>query len=656
MVRPCTCLVREDFPKLPLIQENSVIDGFVKHDRISDLLMSFPSMESIPLPVIKRLPITSLCSQPECHPYLSFWGSLNLIDPRTIVRTLIEVNEHKAAKQMARKFGFRLHDFPDLLQHAYQASFSHWVFSEKMSYQEVAQLCAGDVEAVEAFVRWTKSLNSAAAQCAITLGVHDKAEQVRLRSAYHIPEMSREDAEKLWNLNSQFFPILEADLIHTPSLHSLIFAEDKLTLKSIGLKLCNIKLVSDWGHLQRIMPHLETAEMIGMDCEWRPSLTGDRIYPVALWQLALRDPNSRELHCYLIDVYSFRINDEHNLVCRKINELLTAEFPLKLGHSFIPNDLSMLRRTCNDKALFTNVQNYFDVSMLIRDALDPEFKGGLAKAASTVLKLEMNKSQQCANWEKRPLTLQQVAYAALDAATLILLAEAVEARLPTKRTTAPLQAMKTDAVKPQPKKSLDASMSKVSDSSASKSGALEAWQSTKAELEKKHSICFAKVAFLRQSSILARTLRSFGFSVIILNRNSWEEVAKTCVQEGAVLVFFTDQERQQCLNALSGSEISQLFASCSLSSTNNDMRIRELIWLWSLHPLSNPISCLEDGGYLKKLNDPDFKQCQQCNRIIWIQHLQWYSMRNEAELSVLRHNVDLLAYPAKGKTSQVAES
>ena len=50
---------------------------------------------------------------------------------------------------------------------------------------------------------------------------------------------------------------------------------------------------------------------------------------------------------------------------------------------------------------------------------------GLRDACATWLGRRLDKSEQCSDWERRPLSRAQVAYAALDAAVLFALHDAM---------------------------------------------------------------------------------------------------------------------------------------------------------------------------------------------------------------------------------------
>lgn len=171
-----------------------------------------------------------------------------------------------------------------------------------------------------------------------------------------------------------------------------------------------------------------------------------------------------------------------------------------------------------------------------------------------------------------------------------------------------------------------------------------------------------KLAVFRCPLIFTRTLRSFGFPLYTrlervwsarttaepptLHRR-WIEVAHRCVEEGVVLLLFSKQEYDQLQAALDSEEddVPVGLPFFMLSSSDTPMRIRELLWLWSLMPLRYPIPCLECGGRLVSASHPSFRKCQSsdCQSLMWVEHLKWFTSRNLSEWRNFCNNIDSLA-------------
>ena len=187
--------------------------------------------------------------------------------------------------------------------------------------------------------------------------------------------------------------------------------------------------------------------VVGLDAEWRPH----KHSPVALLQVATR----RE--AFLVDVASLMRRDEggdrYDRYDRYdanaeafdafLRDLLDAPDVVRLGFGF-EYDLSRLRRGYagrlsslerKDSDENQNVNEFgetghalgtrvVDVKALALCAFPDKQKltrVGLATLVASVLGAYVDKTEQCSDWERRPLTTDQVEYAAADAHVLTVL-------------------------------------------------------------------------------------------------------------------------------------------------------------------------------------------------------------------------------------------
>ncbi|CAD5121311.1 DgyrCDS9838 [Dimorphilus gyrociliatus] len=168
--------------------------------------------------------------------------------------------------------------------------------------------------------------------------------------------------------------------------------------------------------------------IIGIDAEWRPTLTFSGSSPrMALLQLALID------RVFLFDMLA--LVDSLDDICWRLfsEKIFLNEQTIKLGFS-ISGDFTMLVQTI--PALKYDLElskNVVDI-LTLRDNLTkvaPNFfiqseqqkynsnLKGLSELTNFILGKPLNKNEQASNWEKRPLTKRQLYYAALDAHCLI---------------------------------------------------------------------------------------------------------------------------------------------------------------------------------------------------------------------------------------------
>jgi len=132
---------------------------------------------------------------------------------------------------------------------------------------------------------------------------------------------------------------------------------------------------------------------IALDTEFMRSST---FYPnLALIQV------SDGVNCWLIDPLT--ISDWQALALVLKNPNL-----LKIMHSGV-EDVEVLQQVCR-----VLPQNIFD-TQIAASFLNLGFSLGLAKLVKNLLNIELNKTQTLTNWRMRPLTAEQVQYAAEDA-------------------------------------------------------------------------------------------------------------------------------------------------------------------------------------------------------------------------------------------------
>ena len=153
----------------------------------------------------------------------------------------------------------------------------------------------------------------------------------------------------------------------------------------------------------------------------------------ALLQIALRKSRLHEatsLECvFVIDLYQLNlIGDEGegmNCLDQVLTPLLASENCIKFGQS-IKQDLKELHVSYPKMISFSVINRVLDVNVLLR-FIDVGVGGnggskqtiGLKAITMQFLNLNLVKKQQCSDWERRPLTLAQIHYAACDALVLM---------------------------------------------------------------------------------------------------------------------------------------------------------------------------------------------------------------------------------------------
>jgi prolyl-tRNA editing enzyme YbaK/EbsC (Cys-tRNA(Pro) deacylase) len=160
----------------------------------------------------------------------------------------------------------------------------------------------------------------------------------------------------------------------------------------------------------------------GIDCEWLPTSKSGHDNPVATLQL------SSASQAFVIDIQtlcqkslhddSLKLTDIEVLLSYALTNLFTHKSIALVGFA-VAQDLCKLAHSFPHLPcfrLFEMVVDYQTVAQTIfRDKLQPSV-GSLQKAVAVVLGKKLDKSEQCSDWEQRPLSASQIEYAALDAA------------------------------------------------------------------------------------------------------------------------------------------------------------------------------------------------------------------------------------------------
>lgn len=196
-------------------------------------------------------------------------------------------------------------------------------------------------------------------------------------------------------------------------------AEELEDIHLLSLDPSRIVLVSSVSSYRSMIADLRCTKMIAFDTEWKPTVLASN--EVSLVQLAKRDV------IYLVDVISLmatKMSDEDWGLLGK--SVFNNDEILKLGFAH-STDISMLMKfqPLGIQSSQQSSHSYLDLQNLWQRVSNfPDFKFPFhddlpSHSLSNLVRLcfgkKLDKSNQFSNWQQRPLRVEQISYAALDA-------------------------------------------------------------------------------------------------------------------------------------------------------------------------------------------------------------------------------------------------
>ncbi|EPS66927.1 hypothetical protein M569_07843, partial [Genlisea aurea] len=178
-----------------------------------------------------------------------------------------------------------------------------------------------------------------------------------------------------------------------------------LNLRELSIE--DVFWVDEVDSLRDAVYYLKGCKVVGVDCEWKPNYEkGKAPSKVSIMQIA------SEKKVYIFDLIKL-YDDAPAVLDQCLAQVLQSPGILKLGYNF-QCDVRQLAESYGGMSCF----NCFDMLLDIQNVFK-EPKGGLSGLAEKILGTGLNKTRRNSNWEQRPLTQNQIEYAALDAAVLV---------------------------------------------------------------------------------------------------------------------------------------------------------------------------------------------------------------------------------------------
>ena len=219
------------------------------------------------------------------------------------------------------------------------------------------------------------------------------------------------------------------DCFHQPPVQNIIFVDDEKKFEEFLLEFETCK--NDY------------ANVIGIDCEWRPTFGIDQEDSTTSNELCASTLQiSNRKNSYIIDMTYFikTINDAQ--LQRFANSILYSSDIVKIGYSFsqdlmrLQGSLPALKDSFNifasqiiDADEFVNnfQLHHKDLFENLSAAEDKSKKSkGLSELVRKLFGKPLDKSECLSNWDRRPLREAQLKYAALDAYVLVQIYDLID--------------------------------------------------------------------------------------------------------------------------------------------------------------------------------------------------------------------------------------
>lgn len=159
--------------------------------------------------------------------------------------------------------------------------------------------------------------------------------------------------------------------------------------------------------LQAATSYIEGCKVVGVDCEWKPNyVKGSKPNKVSIIQMA------SEKVAFILDLIKL-YDDAPEILDSCLVRILHSPRVLKLGYNF-QCDMHQLSGSYPKLGCFKRYEMLLDIQKVFKETC-----GGLSGLVKKILGTGLNKTRRNSNWEQRPLTPQQLEYAALDAVVLV---------------------------------------------------------------------------------------------------------------------------------------------------------------------------------------------------------------------------------------------
>ncbi|CAB3231015.1 unnamed protein product [Arctia plantaginis] len=201
----------------------------------------------------------------------------------------------------------------------------------------------------------------------------------------------------------------DTNVVSTQEYYKFSLPEDHIYIIDTREKFCNV-----------MMPDMVQASVASIDCEWKPSFGATQSH-VALIQLATLNK------VYLIDALILNKPEYSSCWSLFYKSFLDNAEIIKIGFGLEQDFKEMKATVVGLGNIKVQGEGLLDLSLLWKSLIsngltipgNSDNGNSLSSVVQSCFGLPLEKSEQCSNWELRPLRSTQIVYAALDAHVLV---------------------------------------------------------------------------------------------------------------------------------------------------------------------------------------------------------------------------------------------
>ena len=315
---------------------------------------------------------------------------------------LIERKKVKLAGKLMEQSGISGENYPEVVKELRQNAIRYYLNTEEWDMRQLVDVVKDNSEDLSLIVRelYAKCrVYADISQGEVQKGVLIARILTNFPNILEVAEEVRRNLPRHSMNNHPFFPVDAFGPLDPAALH---FPDPKNTIHFVS-------------SLQDFLEtDLESTDLVGLDCEWKPNLTKLQLFPVSILQISTLSS------VYILDLP--RLAQFPDVLNHKLSNLFLNPSISKLGLNF-SCDKSHLMASYPQIPCFSEcILSYIDLQLTYKSVFPEETgSGGLAMLCNRFLNCKLCKGEQISDWELRPLRESQLHYAALDAKVEVMI-------------------------------------------------------------------------------------------------------------------------------------------------------------------------------------------------------------------------------------------